>query len=277
MLNQARVSCHRTEWNGDGLPCILVHGFGDASCVWTSVVRHLTGLRTIAFDLRGHGNSDWDPSQRYDALTMTEDLAEIIRDLGLDRFVLVGHSLGGEVALRYASRSNRLAGLVIVDTGPELNKEGVDRVLQDFGDTPREFASVTHYADWFKARRPLARPDLIEQFAAYNLHPTAPDRFVLKSDPALRQRHENDLPSLVNSHYCRPELWSALARLTCPLLVLRGVGSAVLSVAVARRMVETAATAELSVIALAGHAVMMDNPTAFVEALSAFLEANRLR
>jgi esterase len=102
----------------------MVHGFGDASCVWTAVAQRLAGLRTTSFDLPGHGNSDWDLSQRYDALTITDDLAEIINDLELDRFVLVGHSLGGEVALRYACRSNRLAALVLVDTGPELNKAG---------------------------------------------------------------------------------------------------------------------------------------------------------
>jgi pimeloyl-ACP methyl ester carboxylesterase len=270
------LRCHVQEWSADGTPCIMVHGFGDASCVWSELARSLSGLRTIAIDLRGHGNSDWDAMQDYDARTLAGDLTEVIDELDSDRVILVGHSLGGEVVLRYAVRSDRVGALVIVDHGPELSKDGIDRVFQDFNETPREFATVGHYAQWLKVRRPLARPDLIEQFAAYNLRPISPGKFAVKSDPALRRRHTAESISS-NGRYFRPELWSALTRLTCPLLVIRGVGSAVLPVDVARQMVEVSGSAaRLSVIARAGHAIMLDNPDDLAGAVAEFLAANHL-
>jgi len=274
-VGPAGLQCHVQEWSTDGTPCIMVHGFGDASCVWSELARRLSGLRTIAIDLRGHGNSDWDALQDYDARTLTGDLTEVIERLDADRVVLVGHSLGGEIVLRYAGTSDRIAALVIVDHGPELSKDGLDRVFQDVDETPREFATVGHYADWLKTRRPLARPDLIEQFAAYNLRPISPGKFVVKSDPALRRQPATETVS--NGRYYRPELWAALTKLTCPLLVIRGVGSAVLPVDVARRMVEVSGSAaRLSVITRAGHAIMLDNPDQFAGTVKEFLAENGL-
>ena len=56
-----------TEWSRRGLPCVMLHGFGDAGCVWNYLaIRLAPRFRVAAMDLRGHGDSDWDPETRYD-------------------------------------------------------------------------------------------------------------------------------------------------------------------------------------------------------------------
>jgi pimeloyl-ACP methyl ester carboxylesterase len=275
-VGRTPLQYHVQEWNADGMPCVMVHGFGDASCVWSTLAHRLSSMRTIAIDLRGHGNSDWDAMQDYDAHTLTCDLAEIIDELCVSRVILIGHSFGGEIALRYAGVSDRVGALVLVDHGPELSKEGIDRVFQDLNEVPREFTSIRDYAGWLELRRPLARPDLIEQFATYNLRRIAPGKFAVKSDPALCRRREAERISS-NGRYYRPELWSALARLTCPLLVIRGMASAVLPTDVAQRMVELSGSpARLCIIPRAGHAIMLDNPDGLAGAVGQFLVANSL-
>ena len=96
---------------------------------------------------------------------------------------------------------------------------------------------------------------------------------MLRSDPALALGRDFDALPVLNGRYCKAELWDALAGVQCPILVMRGVGSAVLPPLVARRMIETTANAApLSVVGRAGHAVMMDNPAGFRAAVATFLD-----
>ena len=71
--------------------------------------------------------------------------------------ILIGHSLGADVAIRFAAdNAAQVAALVIVDFGPELDERGIDEVLRSFAATPPSFESQEQYADWLIARRPLA-------------------------------------------------------------------------------------------------------------------------
>jgi pimeloyl-ACP methyl ester carboxylesterase len=68
-----RASLHVLEWSRQAFPCVFVHGFGDAACVWHQLATRLEPrFRTLAIDLRGQGNSDWDPEGRYDSKEFIE-------------------------------------------------------------------------------------------------------------------------------------------------------------------------------------------------------------
>jgi pimeloyl-ACP methyl ester carboxylesterase len=272
--NDKKLSLHVLEWSKEGMPCILIHGAGDAAVVWSYLSRHIAPrLRPIAIDLRGHGNSSWDPGQKYDWRTMTEDLEEVIEALKLRRFVLVGHSLGAEVAIRAAARNPaHVAALVIVDFGPELLRAGVDQVRADLREIPGRFASPDAYAAWLIDRRPLSRPELLQDLATYNLRRSAAGTFELKVDPAVVARGKFGELDRLSCRYCQPELWHVLRRITAPSLVVRGKGSSVLPPDVASRMVErTLPVSRLAVIGGAGHSVMMDRPEEFTDAVIGFL------
>ena len=101
-----------------GTPVVLVHSFGGSSTNWKAQLDHLRkSRRAIAFDLRGHGQSASPSDSNYYVQSLARDIAAVVDSLDLDRFVLVGHSMGGSAAIEYAMRNpERVAGLLLVGT-----------------------------------------------------------------------------------------------------------------------------------------------------------------
>jgi pimeloyl-ACP methyl ester carboxylesterase len=102
---------------GDGLPVVFAHSLAGNSSQWKAQLDHLRPQhRAVAFDFRGHGRSEPAKNGDYSIAGMAGDIAAVVDTLGLDRFVLVGHSMGGGVALVYAgAHPDRVAGLLLVD------------------------------------------------------------------------------------------------------------------------------------------------------------------
>ncbi len=105
-------------------PVLLVHGWTMNSYVWQKTIPYLSKyFRTIAPDLKGHGASD-KPQARYTLKEYAEEVDQLVdKLLPKDKFVLVGHSMGGFISLTYATDqklSKRLKGLILVDTGYNL-------------------------------------------------------------------------------------------------------------------------------------------------------------
>jgi pimeloyl-ACP methyl ester carboxylesterase len=107
----------RSQASRGSLPVILVHSLAGNSAHWSKQLEHLRrSRRAVALDLRGHGRSERPKNGDYTIAGMTGDVAAVADALGLDKFVLVGHSMGGGVALGYAGfHPDRVAGLVLVD------------------------------------------------------------------------------------------------------------------------------------------------------------------
>lgn len=101
----------------ESFPVVLVHSLAGNSSHWAVQLQHLRPHRqAIAVDLRGHGRSEPPRDGNYTIAAMAGDVAAVVDTLKLGRFVLVGHSMGGGVALTYAGgHPERVAGLVLVD------------------------------------------------------------------------------------------------------------------------------------------------------------------
>lgn len=99
------------------LPVVLVHSLAGNSTHWSKQLEHLRRThRAVALDLRGHGRSERPSNGDYTIAALAGDVAAVADTLGLEKFVLVGHSMGGGVALAYAgAHPDRVAGLVLVD------------------------------------------------------------------------------------------------------------------------------------------------------------------
>lgn len=116
---------------GPGVPLLLTHGFGATGGMWNPNIDAFSVDRTvIAWDQRGHGNSDApDDMDRYSEAISVADMAAILDAAGADRAVLGGMSLGGYLSLAFhLVHPRRVAALVLVDTGPGYrNNEARDK------------------------------------------------------------------------------------------------------------------------------------------------------
>jgi pimeloyl-ACP methyl ester carboxylesterase len=100
-----------------GIPVVFVHSTAGSSAHWSHQLAHLRpARRAVALDLRGHGRSDPPWTGDYSIISMAADVQAVVEALDIPRFVLVGHSLGGGVALTYAgAHPDRIAGLLLLD------------------------------------------------------------------------------------------------------------------------------------------------------------------
>ena len=266
------LSLRLLDWSDDGVPMLFLHGFGNEARIWDDLIPAVAPhYRCLALDMRGHGQSDWDTERRYDHASMARDVESVLAHLGIERCVLVGHSMGGRVAMRFAgSHPERLAGLILIDAGPDLDFRGVARIRDDAQSAPDAFASVQQYELVLARAYPLGSPDAIRRMAEHSLRRHPDGRFVPCMDGAFRL--ERDGESAERWAEAESEaLWAALGKVTCPALVVRGAASDVLAPETAERMAEQAlAHGTLAVVAQAGHSVMIDNPGGLRAAVERF-------
>lgn len=268
---------HVLEWSETGVPLVLVHGFGNEAHIWDDFAPSVAAYyRVLAVDLRGHGGSGRDPGLRYAYEHHVADLEAVTSALGIERLVLVGHSLGGRISMLFAARHpGRMAGLVIVDAGPELDARGSTRIRMEVSQRGDGcFASRADYERLLARNYPAAAARVIARMARHELGQREDGRFERKLDPAfMTARAGMDEAQLADlERKTTHELWEALAKLSCPTLVVRGAASDVLSPDCADRMVdEVLADGRLAVVGRAAHSVMTDNPEGFAEAVGGFV------
>jgi pimeloyl-ACP methyl ester carboxylesterase len=262
------------EWSSEGVPFLMLHGFGNEAHIWDDLAPVLAPhYRVLALDQRGHGDSEGDPEGRYDFESMARDVEAVCEALGIERLVVCGHSMGGRVSMRFAGRNpEKMAGLIVVDVGPELDERGVSRITQEAQREKPVFDSVDQYAALLARNYPATRARGIARMAKNELRERPDGRYELKLKWDLAKLRESRTPEEAEA-YAREEtkiLWEILETVPCPTLVVRGAASDVLSPEIADRMEEVIPNGELVVIPQAAHSVMVDNPEAFEAAIVRF-------
>lgn len=114
---------------GEGQPLVILHGLFGYSDNWQSVAKKLADYyQVILVDQRNHGHSDWSEEFSYDLLA--EDLKELFDDLKLEDVILLGHSMGGKTAMRFAQEyPDYLEKLIVVDIGVKTYPSHHDQIL----------------------------------------------------------------------------------------------------------------------------------------------------
>ena len=102
---------------GEGQPLVILHGLFGFSDNWQTHAKKLAEYyKVILVDLRNHGHSDW--SDEFSYQLMADDLLELVNELNLSKILLLGHSMGGKVAITFAqNQSSLLEKLIVVDIG----------------------------------------------------------------------------------------------------------------------------------------------------------------
>jgi esterase len=256
---------HYLAWGRPDRPLVLLLHGGSAHAHWWDFVAPALAdrYRLIAPDLRGHGDSDHAAPPAYAIDDYVADLQGFVVACGLGRFALVGHSLGGFVALAYAGREpTRVRALAVVDSRP-VSGSGRSQLVSRLQHLPHpEYADREEAVRRFRLlpRGTAARSEVLRHMALAGLRPLADGGFTLKFDrKAFAMRTTVDLSPVI-------------AGLRCPVLFVRGSESAFLDRATLAAMAALCPHAEIAEIAGAHHHVVLDRPEAFSERLGAFLD-----
>ncbi len=245
--------------HGEGVPVILLHGFPLSSEIWAPIRLAVEQAgRLVTPDLRGFGRSD-KPAGGYAMDELAGDVASLAEALGIERFVLGGHSMGGYVALRLAARRpGRLLGLIMVDSRAEADSEE--------GRTRRDAAIATI--------RDRGGSTFLDEFVPNLLGPStrarAP-RFLSDLRAIAAEVPDHVLAGCIAGMRDRPDSSGLLPALDVPALVVVGQEDAVTPPDAARAMAGALPRATLAVITGAGHTPSVERPIPTGDAIVSFL------
>ena len=264
-----RMRFHYLDWGTNGRPpMVFLHGGGLNAHTWDLVCLGLRGERhCFALDQRGHGESEWSPVMDYATESHVGDVEAFVEHLGLDRFVLVGMSLGGANALAWAGRHGaKLAGLVLVDIGPETRAAGAAKIAA-FTSNAKPIESLDELIERAMAFNPRRDRELLRLSLRHNLRQTPKGHWMWKYD----QRHRGAAPDPEAAARRRALLWDAVAKVECPTLVVRGAQSDVFHDEDAERLAGMLKRGRWVRVENAGHTVQGDNPAGLLRELQGFL------
>ena len=265
VLNGQRF--HYTEWGASTAPpLVMLHGVTGHARTWDEEAAALAArYRVLALDQRGHGDSDPSPNADYTVATLSADVTAFVDTLGLPRFSLVGLSMGGRVAIAFAGQApRRVDRLVIVDIGPEISEAGLIRVGTLMARSPELFTSLEHALAFHRVTNPLYTEAMLSHRVEHGTKPT---------DGGLTWKYDRGLRDAVRAGTWRDpiDLWPLWRDISCPILLVRGADSDVLSAEIAKRMLDENPNTHFAEVPGAGHTVPGDQPAAFRTLLNAFL------
>ncbi len=251
----------------DGPLVILQHGGGQTRHAWKGAGQKLAaaGYHTVAFDARGHGDSDWSADGAYGRDLMVEDLKLVVAALGGRRPILVGASMGGVTSLiAVGERQVDAAVLVLVDIGPKIEPDGVSRIRAFMTQKPEGFDSLEEIAEAISRYQPHRKRPKNLGGLAKNVRLDDNGRYRWHWDPRF-------LSSRLQLDQRQKRLEASARTLTIPTLLVRGGLSDLLSEEGAQHFLELCPHAEYVNVAKAAHMVAGDRNDIFSKAVIEFL------
>lgn len=252
---------------------LLMHGLTRNSRDFDVLADRLSvHFRVLVPEQRGRGRSEWDSQpDRYGIPTYVNDMFELLEAVGEDHVAAVGTSMGGLMAMvMNAMRPGVFTHVVLNDIGPELSKEGLERISGYVGQGGI-ISTWEEAVAYNRAINAVAFPSLSDQqwgkftrqlFGERNGAP------FLDYDPAISQAVRSDEGSALP-----PDLWSVYAQLESqPLMLIRGAISDLLDTDIKDRMIQSVPDLLYLEVADVGHAPMLIDD-AVTEALENFLLA----
>lgn len=259
---------------------VLVHGIRDQARSWdvfrsALLSRRVPFKHVVALDLRGHGSSEWPKTGRgYQHEDFLFDLAGFLRHLSKHPVTIVGHSLGGSMALLYAGVfPAKVHKLVLIESlGPfgRSDEEVPDLMAErlegkDYIELPFPYPSLEAAAKALHERFPLIPYDTCIHMARYGTRGQG-GYYLWKYDPVLRYRTTTALSE--------GQIKAFIERVACPILFVYGTKSDFMA-SVRGARVELFKNAEIKAIEGAGHHVPHEKPEELAEIVSPFLTGGR--
>jgi pimeloyl-ACP methyl ester carboxylesterase len=237
------------EVHGSGPTLLLTHGYSSTSSMWQGQIEALSrDHKLVLWDMRGHGRSDYpDAPQDYSEALTVSDMAALLDEVGAPNAIVGGLSLGGYMSLAfYRAHPDRVRALLIIDTGPGFKK-----------DEAREA--------WNKRARETG--DRFEREGLAALTGASRER------SEVSHRDASGLARAARGMLAQRDarVIESLADIKVPSLVVVGADDTPF-LAASDYMAAKIPGAKKVVIPAAGHAVNIDQPQAFIEAVLPFLD-----
>ena len=264
--HSVQVDDHRIAYSegGKGEPVVLVHGFGASSDNWNRMAGRLTKkYRVIAPDMPGWGQSTRIDSVSYAYPQQVERLHGFVKQLGLERFHLVGHSMGGFISSAYAARYPEeviTLGLIAPHGMVEPEPSELARSVAQ-GDNwlvARNVPEFDRLLDKVFAKRPYLPKSVFKLFAEYAVRGSA------KSARIFAEMQTND-----------PPLAERLPHIEAAALIVWGDQDRVLHVSSAELFRQGIRNSEVMLIRGSGHMPLVENARQCANAWLAFVDKSR--
>lgn len=251
----------------EGRPVLLLHGGGQTRHAWKGAGEALgaAGYYAIAYDARGHGDSDWAPDGLYAQDDQVTDLLSVVAAIGGAPPILVGASMGGGTSLLAVGEGSLEAGaVVLVDMAPRIAPEGSAKIRAFMNQRPDGFDTLDEVADAIASYQShRTRPRNLDGLVK-NVRRGDDGRFYWHWDPRRMERPWN-----LQEYSDRLE--EAARRLTVPTLLVRGGLSDVLTEEGAQQFLAVCPHAEYVSVNNAAHMVAGDRNDIFADAVIEFL------
>ena len=240
---------------------VLLHGLSGHARMWDAFACAMASrFQVIATDQRGHGDSEWPRPPSYDTADFVRDLRALADIRGIERFTLIGLSMGAHNALAFAVRHpDMIERLVSVDVPPTIRLPRDRRALAGSDPARTGFDTVE---DAFAAERPvypLTSKKVLMHRVRHNLK--------RREDGKWTWKHSPDVALLWDP----ADLGDAIRAIRCPTLIVRGGESEVLDPETAARTADAIPSGKLVSVEGSGHSVPMDRPAEFEWAVREFL------
>lgn len=249
-----------TKWqeDGKGKPVVLIHGLGMDRHMWKSQVDGLSQrYRVVTYDNIGHGETE-KPTGPYNLSLFADQVCDVANKAGLDKFALVGFSLGGLIAQTFAlTHPDRLGALVIMNAV-------YDR-------TPEERAAVIARADAIDVEGPNATVDAaIERWLTPEFRKARPEVEALVRKRVTTNDHEAYAAAYRVFAEADPEMSGRLGGIKCPTLVITAEHDKGSNPRMAKQMAAEIPNAKLAILPRLRHLAPMEGVEEMNAALLSF-------
>jgi pimeloyl-ACP methyl ester carboxylesterase len=226
-----RLRLHYLDWGNDGAPPLLmIHGNRDHCHNWDWMAELLADeYHILAPDLRGHGDSQWNVGSAYAVSEFVYDVAQLVRQTKTAPVRIVGHSLGGNVALQYAGvfphEVTRLVSIegygrpphLAVPSASERIRNWIERGREMSGRTPRRYSSLEEALERMQEANPHLSPAQARHLTIHGSNQNEDGSYSWKFDTYVYLHAPSDFTS--------DDVGSVWAEIACPVLLISGAES----------------------------------------------------
>ena len=260
------LKIHYVEWgSAEKPPLVLLHGIARVAHSFDHLAPHFADrFRVIAIDMRGHGDSAWDPQGSYMVEDYTKDIAAIVRELKLKDMVLWGNSTGGRVVQMIAGQMPELVRAVIVeDVGPERPREVSNRRADRMAKEADGWATFDDLYAQAQKENPRTPEAILKPFVQHASKRRDDGRIVWKRDPAIL------------NGFVPTELWATVKKIRAPLIYVLGGASNIVPPQTQMDIRQELKQSEIVMMPGLGHYPSDEKPAEFIAIVERFLAAQR--